>query len=182
VVVVKHRFFVAFVLVAAAVLSSSCGYTLAGRGSFLPDTIKTIGVPNFGNRTAYYELAPVLAQAVRTELIGRGKYKVLPQDTDVDAVLKADVTSVTLTPSGFNTDQQATRYAISVNVSIQLVQSKDNKVLWSNPSQTFREEYQITSGTGTVDAASFFGQSSNAAERMASDFGRSIVSAILEGF
>jgi len=46
----------------------------------------------------------------------------------------------------------------------------------------FREEYQLTSGGGVLDAATFFGQSSNAVDRMASDFARSVVSAILEAF
>jgi len=33
-------------------LLPGCGYSLAGRGSFLPDYIKTIGVPTFANHTA----------------------------------------------------------------------------------------------------------------------------------
>jgi outer membrane lipopolysaccharide assembly protein LptE/RlpB len=180
---VTHRVLTAVVLLGAALASSSCGYTLAGRGSFLPESIRTIGVPNFGNRTPYYDVAQMLTQSVRTELIGRGKYKVLPQDTGVDAVLKAEVISISLAPSSFNSDQQATRYAISVVLSVQLVQSSDNKVLWQNPSQVFREEYALTSGgAGTLSAADFFGQSSNAVERMATDFARSVVAAILEAF
>lgn len=167
----------------AALASSSCGYTLAGRGSFLPESIRTIGVPTFVNRTPYYDVAQVLTQSVRTELIGRGKYKVLPQDSGVDAVLKVDVTSISLAPSGFNSNQQATRYSVTVNVAIQLVQATDNKVLWQNPNQSFREEYSLASDSAaTLDPASFFGQSSNAVERMSADFARSIVAAILEAF
>lgn len=130
------------IVLVAAVAASSCGYTLAGRGSFLPDTIRTIGVPTFVNRTPYLEIGQVLTQSVRTELIGRGKYKVLPEATGVDAVLRAEVTSISLSPSSFNSDQQATRYVISVAVSIKLVQTQDEKVLWENPSQVFREEYR----------------------------------------
>jgi hypothetical protein len=166
----------------AALASASCGYTLAGRGSFLPDSIKTIGVPAFGNRTPYLEVAQTLTQSVRTELIGRGKYKVLPQDTGVDALIKAEVTSISLTPSSFNAEQQATRYAVSVVVSIQLIQASDQKVLWQNPSQMFREEYALGTEQGTVTVESFFGQSSAAFERMSSDFARSVVAAILEAF
>lgn len=180
--VVKQRL-LALLVVAAALSSASCGYTLAGRGSFLPESIKTIGVPVFVNHTPYYEVAPILTQSVRSELIGRGKYKVLPQDTGVDAVLRGEITSISLTPSGFNSDQQATRYAVTVNMSIQLVQARDNKVLWQNASQAFREEYAQTSGgAGTLDPAVFFGQVSNALDRMASDFARTMVAAILEAF
>jgi hypothetical protein len=169
-------------LVLAALVSSSCGYTLAGRGSFLPGSIKTIGIPDFTNRTPYFEFGQTLTQSVRSEFIGRGRYKVLPQDSGVDAVLRVQLNTVTLTPTGFNDLQQATRYVVMVSLSIQLVQASDGKVLWQNPSQVLREEYQVASGGTLADPATFFGQASNAVHRMSTDFARSVVSAILEAF
>jgi hypothetical protein len=170
------------ILLLSALLSSSCGYTLAGRGSFLPETIRTVGIPDFTNRTPYFEASQLVAQRVRSEFIGRGKYKVLPQDTGVDAVLRAQINNITLAPSGFNDAQQATRYVITISVGIQFVQASDNKVLWQNPNLVFREEYQLASGGGVLDPATFFASSSNAVERMAADFARTVVSAILEAF
>ncbi len=172
----------AIALLPLTLASLSCGYTLAGRGTFLPETVKTIGIPDFVNRTPYYDVGQTLSQRVRTEFIGRGKYKILPQDTGVDAVLKAQINSISLAPSAFNSSQQATRYAISVVLSIQMVQASDGKVLWENQNQVFREEYQLASGGGVLDAATFFGQGSNAVDRMATDFARTVVSAILEAF
>jgi hypothetical protein len=169
-------------LLVAALLSSSCGYTLAGRGSFLPETIRTVGIPDFVNRTPYFEASQLVAQRVRSEFIGRGKYKVLPQETGVDAVLRATINTITLTPSGFNDAQVATRYVITISVGIQFVEVSENKVLWQNPNLIFREEYQQASGGGVMDAGTFFASSSNAVERMATDFARTVVSAILEAF
>ncbi len=179
----RSRVLALAVVVAASCWSSSCGYTLAGRGSFLPESIKTIGIPEFTNRTPYSELQRTLTDRVRSEFIGRGKYKVLPQDTDVDAVLKVQIVSATPAPTAFNENQQATRYAITIVVAIQFLDAKDGKVFWQNPNQVFREEYQLASGGSTVlDPAAFFGQASNAIDRMATDFARSVVSAILEAF
>jgi hypothetical protein len=169
-------------VVLAALVSSSCGYTLAGRGSFLPDSIKTIGIPDFTNRTPYFEFGQTLSQRIRSEFIGRGRYKVLPQEGGVDAILRAQLNDVTLTPTGFNDLQQATRYAVTVSMSIQFVQASDGKVLWENPGQVLREEYQVASGGTLADPETFFGQASNAVQRMATDFARSVVSAILEAF
>ena len=59
---------------------------------------------------------------------------------------------------------------------------KANKVLWENPSVTFREEYDATGGKSVVDPAAFFQQDTTALERMATEFARTIVSAILEAF
>src|SRR3954465_10943370 len=76
-----------------------CGYSLAGRGSFLPDYIKTIGVPNFGNRTTVFNLETQLTQKVRSEFIGRGRYQIVPDSSNVDALLTGDVTGVAVQPA-----------------------------------------------------------------------------------
>ena len=79
---------------AAGVGAASCGYALAGRGSFLPDYIKTIGIPTFTNRTTVFNLETLLTQKVRSEFIGRGKYQIVPEATGVDALLTGEVTSI----------------------------------------------------------------------------------------
>jgi hypothetical protein len=165
-----------------AASTAACGYTLAGRGAFLPSNIHTIGVPAFTNHTTVFNLETLLTQKVRAELIGRGRYQVLPQDSGVDAVLTGDVSSVTITPASFNTQQLASRYSATIVASIQLRDVKDNKVLWENPSMAFRQDYDNTSGQNALDPAAFFGQELNALDRISSDFARSIVSAILEAF
>jgi Lipopolysaccharide-assembly len=163
-------------------LSSACGYALAGRGSFLPDYIQTIGVPPFANRTNIFNLETLLTQKVRSEFIGRGKYKILPDDTGVDAVLTGEVTSASLVPVSFSAGQLASRYALTVAARVELRDIRENKTLWENPGLIFRQEYEAQSGTNALDPAAFLGQDTNALDRMSSDFARTIVSAILEAF
>ncbi len=163
-------------------LSSACGYALAGRGSFLPDYIQTIGVPPFANRTNIFNLETLLTQKVRSEFIGRGKYKILPDDSGVDAVLTGEVTSATLAPVSFTVNQLASRYALTVAARVELRDIRENKTLWENPGLIFRQEYEAQGGTNALDAAAFLGQDTNALDRMSSDFARTIVSAILEAF
>lgn len=179
----RHTLRAVLLLVAAASLFTSCGYALAGRGSFLPDTIKVIGIPDFTNNTTFYQVEQVLTAKVRSEFIGRGKYKVLPEDAGVDAVLKGEITSISVTPSLFNEAQQATRYVIAVTARIEFRDVHADKVLWQNPALVFREDYDMATGGKTVtDPATFFGQEVNALDRVAADFARSVVSAILEAF
>jgi hypothetical protein len=167
---------------AAAIGGSGCGYSLAGRGSFLPDYIKTIGVPTFGNRTTVFNLETQLTQKVRSEFIGRGRYQIVPDASNVDALLTGDVTAVTATPASFTDQQLASRYIITMTASVQLRDVRENKVLWENPGLVFRQEYEAQSGQTAADPAAFFGQDANALDRMSTDFARSIVSAILEAF
>ncbi|MEO5897631.1 MAG: LptE family protein [Vicinamibacterales bacterium] len=161
---------------------SGCGYSLSGKGSFLPDWIKVIGVPLFKNNTNVFDLERRVTDKVRSELLGRGKYKVQPDVQGVDAILSGEITSVRIGPAAVNEKNQATRYVLTLTANIEFKTVRDNKVLWSNPSMQFREEYDVSSTTTASDPAAFLGNDVNALERLASAFARSIVSAILEAF
>src|ERR1035437_2099164 len=169
---------------AAAIASSGCGYALAGHGAFLPEYIKTIGIPTFTNVTSYYAIAQIVTDKVRTEFIGRGHYQVLPDATGGDAVLVGTVTSITIVPTAFGANQQASHYAITMTASIELRDARQNTILWSNPGVTVRDEYDasgtVSSTNPAVDPAAFFNQESDAVARVSTDFARTVVTAILE--
>jgi hypothetical protein len=173
---------------AAALASSGCGYALAGQGNFLPNYIQTIGIPTFQNHTSFFALAELVTDKVRTEFIGRGNYKIVPEATGADAVLIGAVTNVTIVPTNFSTEQQASRYTITVTANIELRDVAKDTVLWTNAALIVREDYDATSAlindpTGLgVDPTTFFNQETNAVERVSNEFSRTVVSAILEAF
>jgi lipopolysaccharide assembly LptE-like protein len=170
------------IAIAALLAQGGCGYSLAGRGSFLPAYIHRIGIPQFTNQTAVFDVERRVTDRVRSEFIGRGKYTILTETAGVDAVLTGAIASITITPAAFNDQQQATRYVLTLTAVVEFKDMKANKVLWSNPGMQYREEFDVSSGTGTLDPTAFFGQDVNALDRMASEFARSVVSAILEAF
>jgi hypothetical protein len=170
------------VVVLAALSASACGYALAGTGSFLPDYIKTIGVPTFANRTTVFNLETQVTDKVRSEFIGRGRYEIVPDSLGVDALLTGEVSSVSIAPVSFTDQQLASRYIITMTARVELKDLRDNKILWDNPSLLFRQEYEAQSSIGITDPAAFFSQDLNALERLTTDFARTIVSAILEAF
>lgn len=179
--------FALLIALAAAPLMSSCGYSLAGRGSSLPSTIRSVGIPLFENATPVFELEQLMTEKVRLEFIGRGKYRVMPDAPGADAVLIGGITSVTITPTSFNSNQQATRYAFSMVVKVEFRDVATNRILYENPALSFREEYEVAgnvaaSATSSPDANAFLGSNSEAKERLANDFARSVVSSILEAF
>jgi len=167
----------------ACIACSSCGYALAGRGSFLPDYIETIGIPMFENNTAAFEVEQLVTQQVRQEFIGRGQYRVVPETTGVDAVLHGQIQNIQIAPASFTDDQQASRYVFTLTARIEFTDLTTDEVLWENPGLVFSDEYEVASGGGTVESvSSFFGQRSNAVERIAQDFAQTVVSSILEAF
>jgi hypothetical protein len=167
------------------VFSTGCGYTLAGRGTTLPASIKTIGIPLFTNRTTVFNLETALTAKVRSEFIGRGKYEIAPDANNVDGLLLGEVSAVTIAPFSINANQLASRYAITMVARVELRDTKTNMVLWENPSLVFRQEYDATGNQttqGAIDPTAFFGQDASALDRLSTEFARSIVSAILEAF
>ncbi len=173
--------FVALWLVVQA--AAGCGYALSGRGSFLPESVQTIGIPAFVNNTTVFDVEQALTQRVRQEFIGRGRYRVVPGTAGADAVLTGTITSVSLAPSAFNDQQQATRYAVTVVMKFEFREVRDGKLLWENPALLFRDEYDLPSGgTTSLDANAFFGQEGTAIERLANNFAKSVVTSILEAF
>jgi hypothetical protein len=178
----SRRPVVSALLLVSALLCSGCGYSLAGRGSFLPAYIRTIGVPLLTNNTPVFDIERRLTDAVRSELSGRGRYTVETRATGVDAVLLGEILAITLTPAAFNDEQQATRYALTMVLKVEFKDLKTDKVLWSNPAMQFTEQYDVTTITTGLDVTAFLGQDVNAVERLAQEFARSLVSAILEAF
>ena len=176
------RWLLAGCLALGGAASDGCGYALAGRGSFLPAYIQTIGVPQFVNITPFYEVEQVFTERVRTEFINRGKYKVLPQATGVDALLHGEILSLQIAPASFTDQQQASRYVITVIAKIEFRDLKTNKVLWENPQWVFREDYEASAAVDALDPNAFFGQEVNALERVGTEFAKSVISAILEAF
>jgi hypothetical protein len=159
-----------------------CGYSLAGRGSFLPAHIKIIGVPQFVNNTPVFEIEQKITAKVQAELIGRGRYEVKPDREGVDAVLLGEILAIAVAPAAFNQQQQATRYAVTLVAKIEFRDVKNDKVVWSNPQMVFSEQYDVTTTTTALDPNAFLGQNVNAMDRLATEFARTVVSAILESF
>ena len=141
-------------------------------------------MPLFQNNTTVFEIEQSLTQQVRTEFIGRGRYRVVAAETGVDAVLTGTISRVTLAPASFSAQQQASRYILTVQADIEFRDLTTDEVLWENPSLSFSDEYDVASvgGGGRVDANLFFGQQSNAVQRVARDFASTVVSSILEAF
>ena len=165
-----------------AVAAGGCGYSLAGRGSFLPAYIRVIGIPPFENRTGTPRIEQIFTEQVRTEFIGRGRYKIVPEETGVDALLRGEIVGVSFQPAGVNDRQLASRYLITVVLKVSFLDvTKNNEVIWSNDALTVRGEYEL-SARGGVDSTTFVDQQGPVVQRLSADVARTVVTAILEAF
>jgi hypothetical protein len=162
------------------VMSISCGYALVGRGTVVDPTIKRIGVPLFRDSTAKAGLDQKITDKVIEELLKRGRFDVVSDRLGVDAVLEGELVRYDAAPVGFSTSaaqSQASRYAITLTARVRYLKVGQDEPIWANEAFTFKDEYEV----GT-DASTFFDRESQAQDRLASSFARSLVAAMLEAF
>lgn len=172
-----------FLTVASVATSASCGYSLAGRGSFLPAYIQTLAVPTFANRTPYPTVEQIFTEKVRVEFQSRGRYTVRPTEEGADAVVRGEIINIAAAPVGFTDAQLATRFRFTVTVSVKLDDVREKKTLWENSALSFSDEYDLsTNASGGIGGVEFLERERAVVDRLATDFGRSVVQAILEAF
>jgi outer membrane lipopolysaccharide assembly protein LptE/RlpB len=163
-------------LVAVLAVAAGCGYRLRGTGSSLPPGIRTVSVPVFKNLTTRYELDVKLTRAVIDELVARGKVAVGADPAAADAVLEGEITGFTANPVGFTGAGQADRYTLTVTAKVTLKERATAKALFTNPAFIYQQEYGVPPGS------SFESVQTEAIDKIAGKFARSLVVSILEGF
>ena len=176
----RRRQFLA--LLAASAATTSCGYALAGRGSFLPAYIRVLGIPMFGNATPHQSVEQIFTQKVRLEFQSSRRYTVVPGDEGVDGIVRGQIESISLVPVSLNDQQLASRSRVTVVVKVAFEDVKTGKTLWENPSLSFSDEYELANPSSGQDVSAFVGNDRVAMDRLSTDFARSVVSAILEAF
>jgi hypothetical protein len=165
-------------LIAASLISSACGYHVAGRAAQLPAAWETIAVPAFTNNTTRYRIEQRFTQAVIREFITRTKYRIIQDQGSADAVLHGTILSIETTPVLFDaTSGEVTTMLVTVHTKVELIDTSTKKPVYENADMIFRDEYQIS-----ADVQSFFEESGPALERMSHDFASKLVANVLEKF
>ena len=165
---------------AGGALASACGYALQGRGITTDPSIKRIGVPLFKDRSGKLGLDARVTQAVMEELLKRGRFTVVREATNVDAVVEGEIQSWNVLPVSFSGDPgstQASRYAISLTASVVYRKIGQKEPIWSNDAFSQRDEYDVGE-----NASTYFDREGQSIERLAASFARSLVAAMLEAF
>ena len=163
---------------AVALCGTGCGYHVAGKSDIMPQTIHTIAITAFGNRTIQYKLAQRLPADITREFIERTHYKIVTDPKTADAVLDGAVLNFASYP--IIADQSSGRATVvqcSAYLKITLTERATGKVLFTRPSFEVRERYEIS-----VDPQAYFDESGAGIDRLGRDVARDVVTSILEKF
>ena len=155
----------------------ACGYSLVGKGSSLPDTIRVVEFTTLENRTQRAGLEQRLSAEIARELASRGRFKVQSTAEGANALLSGAVLGFDLYPVSFDSQGRATDYQVRVTARVSLKTIPEETVLWENPAYTFRDNYQYS-----ATAATYVDRENEAIDRVAGRFAQALVTSLLEGF
>jgi outer membrane lipopolysaccharide assembly protein LptE/RlpB len=157
---------------------AGCGYALVGRGSTIPEDVRSVYLAPFENRTQRAELEQFITQAIADELVTRRRFSIQSSpEAAVDAVLSGAVTSFVVTPITFDSAGRATEYEITILAQVSFKRPEAEEAIWANDRYQFRENYEVE-----TDVAGFFDRENLAIEETAKKFAESVVTDLLEGF
>jgi hypothetical protein len=178
-----------FVLLVALALPamSGCGYHTLGSAAHLPDTVHTLAVPMFMNKTQYYHTEVPMTQAVVREFTNRTRLGVTAGSPDgADATVNGTIIAESVQPLTYRTNTTTavvgqttsvtSSFLVTINVNV-LVTDRDQRVLYQHNNYVFHEQFETT-----TDLSSFIEEDSPAVERLSRDFAQALVSDILESF
>jgi outer membrane lipopolysaccharide assembly protein LptE/RlpB len=168
-----------FGALAALVLSlSGCGYALVGRGSNIPEDVKSVYLQPLENRTQRSQVEQSLTRALADELVTRQRFAVVGSEGEANAEIQGAVTGFGVTPVTFDASGRATEYEISITAQITFKRpGTDGAVLWKSDRYTFRETYPIDPSSAT-----YLDLEDEAIDRASQRFAETLVTDLLEGF
>jgi len=163
-------------IVLTAVLAG-CGYALVGRGSNIPEDVKSVFLQPLENRTQRSQVEQALTRAIADELVTRQRFSVVGSAEQADAVISGAVVGFLATPVSFDGTGRATEYEISITAQIAFKRSGEDKAIWASDRYNFRETYPIE-----ATEAEYFDREDEAIEEASKRFAETMVSDLLEGF
>jgi len=152
-----------------------CGYHLVGHDSNLPPDVRSIAIPTFVNSSSEPGIETTFTQLVRDEFIRDGRLKVASAKR-ADWLLNGRIQEYSLKPVSFDSSDNVTAYWIEMTLVVELLDNRNQKKIFE---RTFHPhwDYQVTSGVTLSNIRRVEG-----INNAAMDFGRTLISLIIEGF
>jgi hypothetical protein len=133
------------------IVSVGCGYRLAGRGTNVPATARTISIELFKNASREKGLEVELQRAIAEEFRRRAGLQVVA-DGEGDLVLSGTIRRFWSNPVAFSATLEAVEFQSNLLVSLKLTERATSRVLYQNPA--LEETTDFGALTGTVVTAS----------------------------
>jgi hypothetical protein len=130
------------ILLSAVIFLSGC----ASMKPILPDSIKSIAIPTFVNKTTQYDIQTALTNEVIKQFQMDGRL-VVTSDDKADAKLEGTIRQYILQPMLYDVNNVITQYKLKIVFDLRFI-DKDGKEIWYQ-----KELGGITGGTTTYNVS-----------------------------
>lgn len=153
----------------------ACGYGLVGRGTALPQGVKSVSIANFQNKSGEPELDIIVTGAVRDAFTVDGRLAV-DDSGKADSTLTGVIESYSLQPVAFKSNGVASEYNVSMGISVTHKSARPEKILIK---QKVSVEWRYVA-QGTITASE--GQRLLATKEAAKQAAEALLSLVIEAF
>lgn len=153
-------------------------YKPAGRGTGLPQHIKTLAIPAFQNQALRFKVEQRFTSVLVDEVLRRARaLEVVAEPRGADAVMLGTIKQFYIRPVVLDDLGRARVFEVIITLALTVRDQTRNKILYDNQNFIFRDQYEIS-----IDPQQFFSEEGPAVDRVAKDFAKSVLTTILEGF
>jgi hypothetical protein len=156
---------------------AGCGWHLVGKGTSLDPRIKVIAIPAFENNTDRDHLVQILTEAVVNEFVKRGRYSIVSNPANADAVLEGTISTVEFRATELDEEGRAIRALVAITADLRFRNRVADRVTWANSAFTYSQEFDVP-----ATSTEYLEQHLIAVEEIGLEFAASVVSSIVEGF
>ena len=161
--------------IACCLLFSSCGYSLVGKTSSLPQNINSISIPIFLNKSGEPNIEFEITNRIREGFIEDGRLKMMG-DRDSDLILNGEIIKYSLKPVAFDSKDNATEYWVEIGVMIKLEEREKDNVILQQEIYT-KWDYKVSQSVTEADINRL-----EAIRQAGKKLAQEIVSIVVEGF
>ncbi len=116
---------------------TGCGYQLSGRGSQIPDHIKSIYIPDFDNKTSLSQAEQFVTFAIRDEFIKRSRLKLIENLSEADSSLEGQISFFEVKPLSISQAAQSNLYILQIRLKVRFIDLKTNQIIYENKNASF---------------------------------------------
>jgi hypothetical protein len=149
------------VLVVATALVAGCGYGLAGTGTNVPSTARSVSIELFKNHSREKGLEVAVQRAIEREFLRRGTLAV-DAGGGGDLVLSGIIRRFWSVPVAFSGTLDAVEFQSNLLISVKLTERESGRVLYQNAGLIETTDFAAQSGTVVTASPHFQDDTLNA--------------------
>ena len=141
-----HLFVISFVVI-PLLLMSGCGYRFSPGGEYIDQSIQTVFVDHFSNRTSEANIENTFRSAFIDQFIRGRRLKLVDSREGADALFRGSIDSLITAPLSYQKDNLAAEERMTVTMEIVLEEKNTRKVIWTDKSFSATQDYPFTDVT-----------------------------------